>query len=177
MAFEPIEVSLRKKPPAIYEVNPKGTVPVLVVGELKITESLVICEYADDVSGARRLLPGGPEDRARARLWAERLNAQLAPPLGKHAHAQDEAAAAAAIADLRAALETLEAQVPPEGFIAGAFSLADVVAAPFLLRLPTGIGPLPARLGAYVERLRERPTIAKHTTPHPPASWPHALSG
>jgi glutathione S-transferase len=174
--FEPVEINLRHKPAALLEASPKGQVPVLLEGDTPIAESLVICEYADELSEHHPLLPGAPIDHARERLWAQRVSAQLSPPFGRHAHAADEVAAARALAELQTALEALEANVPEEGFLAGAFSLADAVAAPFVLRLPKGLGALPPRLAAYAERLRTRPAIVKHTAPRPPPGWPAPLA-
>ena len=46
IAFEIREISLRNKPLAMLEISPKGTVPVLQVGELVIEQSLEIMKWA-----------------------------------------------------------------------------------------------------------------------------------
>ena len=46
----------RKREPSFIEVNPLGTVPTLVDGDLTMTESVAITQYVCSRSGANALL-------------------------------------------------------------------------------------------------------------------------
>eukprot|EP00986_Skeletonema_menzelii_P008432 scaffold3541_cov106-Skeletonema_menzelii.AAC.2 len=72
--------------PLLKESNPLGLVPVIIdrrSGEpASICDSLICVEYIDEVFGDRngttKLLPGGPAQRADARMWSNRLNDDIA---------------------------------------------------------------------------------------------------
>ena len=56
--------------PEFLAVNPAGLVPVLVDGDLVLTESRVISEYLEDAyQGSLSLLPVDAAARARMRIW------------------------------------------------------------------------------------------------------------
>ena len=46
--FELTEISLKSKPPEMLNFSPKGTVPVLIVDEQIIDESMDIVEWDSD---------------------------------------------------------------------------------------------------------------------------------
>ena len=50
LEFDVYEISLRDKPKEMLEISPKGTVPVLVIGESIIDESLDIMIWAYNIS-------------------------------------------------------------------------------------------------------------------------------
>ena len=52
------------------ELSPLRRIPVLVDGDLVITDSSVICQYLEDLQPSPALLPADVRDRARAR-WLE----------------------------------------------------------------------------------------------------------
>src|SRR5205814_5949197 len=51
-------------------LSPLRRIPVLIDGDLSVSDSTVICEYLDNAYGGHRLYPSGPKERARAR-WIE----------------------------------------------------------------------------------------------------------
>ncbi len=51
-------------------LSPVRRIPVLIDGDLTLTDSSVICAYLDEAYGGYPLLPEDPKDRARAR-WVE----------------------------------------------------------------------------------------------------------
>jgi glutathione S-transferase len=160
------EVDLASRPPELFELNPAGAVPVLVVeGGAAIPESLVILQYLEDRFPERPLLPPEPLARARARLLCDRITAQLGKPSFKVARGAGEEKALAADA-VRSALSALEGEVPGEAFLAGPFSLADIVLAPFVARLPPELRPaalgLP-RLARWERAVMSRPAVASQT--------------
>ncbi len=65
--FEVIEVDLRDKPDDLLQISPKGQVPVLVDGDLCLTESMVIAEYIEEKYPLPNLLGEHAADRARVR--------------------------------------------------------------------------------------------------------------
>ncbi len=60
-------------------INPQGCVPVLVDGELALSQSLAILEYLDEKHPAPPLLPPTPEGRARARQFAQIISSDVHP--------------------------------------------------------------------------------------------------
>jgi maleylpyruvate isomerase len=82
LASERRFVHLRKgeqRDPAYLELNPQGLVPMLVVGERRLTQSLAIIEYLEEKHPQPPLLPVGPEDRARVRAAALSIACDIHP--------------------------------------------------------------------------------------------------
>ena len=69
--------------------TPFGKTPVLQCGEHAIPESLVICEYVDELFDGRRLLPGDPMSRAWDRVWLRFCDETLIRALYEVARAKD----------------------------------------------------------------------------------------
>ncbi|MFL5271244.1 MAG: glutathione S-transferase family protein [Anaeromyxobacteraceae bacterium] len=161
--WESVDVDLARKPPRLLELNaPRGAVPVVEVDGAAIVESRTILEYLEDRHPERPLLPREALARARVRNVADRVDADLAPALGRWVHAA-EADRVRLGEEVQAALRRFEALVPEDGFLCGAFSLADVCAAPLALRLPPALSPAAlglARLAAWLGRARARPSFA-----------------
>ncbi len=57
--------------PAYLKLNPKGVVPTLVHDGRAIPESTLICEYLDETSPDRPLVPADPYLKARMRLYSK----------------------------------------------------------------------------------------------------------
>jgi glutathione S-transferase len=126
------------------ELSPLRRVPVLVDGDLVVTDSSVICQYLDDLQPSPRLLPDDIRDRARAR-WLEefadsrmgdvfiwRLFNQLAIRLAVWGEKGDRAMVDKTLGeDAPAVLDYLEADAPAEGFRFGTLGLADIAPACF----------------------------------------------
>lgn len=65
--YERVPVDLlqgKQKEPDYRARNPQGFVPMLEVGELRITQSLAIIDYLDAVEPDPKLIPAEPADRA-----------------------------------------------------------------------------------------------------------------
>jgi maleylacetoacetate isomerase len=60
-------------------VNPLGRVPVLVDGNVTLTQSLAILEYLDERYPEPPLLPSNPPDRARVRALAQVIGCDIHP--------------------------------------------------------------------------------------------------
>ncbi|KAI0648300.1 hypothetical protein C8Q79DRAFT_925240 [Trametes meyenii] len=189
-AYDVIWIDLSDKPDW-YEnkVNPAGgKVPYLVYGgpklgpdevpsaeSFKTRESLVILEFLNDIFPNARLLPADPRLRAHARLFYLAIEAEFVPVFRAFIYGT------AVPEDLLSALEQLQALLPPTGFVAGEWSIADAAFSPFLVRLKLllkdniglfgdGVGAATletlgsarfARLGRYFEDNMARPSMAK----------------
>jgi maleylpyruvate isomerase len=82
LAAERRFVHLRKneqRDPAYLELNPQGFVPMLEVGNRRLTQSLAIIEYLDEKHPSPPLLPAGPEDRAWVRAVALAIACDIHP--------------------------------------------------------------------------------------------------
>ena len=65
--------------PAYADPNPSQLVPTLVDGELRISQSLAIIEYLDEIHPAPPLLPASPAERARVRALALDVACEIHP--------------------------------------------------------------------------------------------------
>ncbi|HBS78266.1 MAG: maleylacetoacetate isomerase [Pseudomonas sp.] len=84
LAFENLPVHLVKdggqQRSADYKgLNPQGLVPLLVDGDERISQSLAILEYLEEVFPLPALLPDDPADRARVRSLALHIACDLHP--------------------------------------------------------------------------------------------------
>ena len=84
LAFENMPVHLVKdggqQRSADYKaLNPQGLVPLLVDGDERVSQSLAIIEYLEEVFPLPALLPDDPADRARVRSLALHIACDLHP--------------------------------------------------------------------------------------------------
>jgi maleylacetoacetate isomerase len=82
LAYEHASVHLRKneqRAPEYLAKNPQGLVPLLDDGDAHFVQSLAIIEYLDEIHPSPKLLPEGPEDRARIRALAQIIAADIHP--------------------------------------------------------------------------------------------------
>lgn len=126
------------------ELSPLRRVPVLVDGDLVVTDSSVICQYLDELQPLPALLPKDIRDRARAR-WLEeyadsrmgdvfiwRLFNQVAIRPAVWSEKGDRALVDKTLKeDVPAVLDYLEAEAPAAGFRFGDLGLADIAPACF----------------------------------------------
>jgi glutathione S-transferase len=125
-------------------LSPLRRIPVLVDGDLVLSDSSVICQYIEDKQPTPALLPADIRDRARAR-WLEefadtrmgdvfiwRLFNQIAIRPSVWGEKGDRELVDRTLKeDVPAVLDYLEAEAPSEGFRFGALSLADIAIAAF----------------------------------------------
>ncbi|HEY0147782.1 MAG TPA: maleylacetoacetate isomerase [Allosphingosinicella sp.] len=144
IAYQQVRIDLAggaQREEAYRARNPQGFVPMLEVGDLRLTQSLAIIGWLDATHPDPRLLPAGAADAAHVQAMALtiacdihplnnlRVLKQLTGPLG-----QDEAAKEAWIArwigDGFAALEALAAPRAGRFLFGDAPTLADVCLVP-----------------------------------------------
>ena len=129
---------------AFARLSPLRRIPVLVDDGLVLTDSSEICQYLEDKYPTPSLYPRDIAERARARWLEEYADTRLADGLIWKLFYQrsirrrvfleppDEAVVAQALeVEIPAALDYLETQLPEDGFIFGALSIADLAIASY----------------------------------------------
>jgi glutathione S-transferase len=174
LAYETTFIDLAQKPEWFLRISPMGKVPVLLVDERPIFESMVINELLEELHPAPPLMPRAPLDRAEARAWIVFANDVVMPTGYKTQWAlardvPDEAEISRLLAQMRAAFIKLEAAVSrSQGtwFLGDAFTLVDATYAPFFRRWPPTeawhgtrlLAEFP-RLMKYADDLAARPSV------------------
>jgi glutathione S-transferase len=149
----------------ITKLSPTGRVPLLVDDGFAVWDTLAIAEYAADKFADRALWPRDRLQRARARsLCAEMhsgfgalrsacpMNIEAAlPEVGAKVLAEQ----AAVQADLKRLVAMWTGALEQSGgpFLFGDYSIPDAYFAPVVARLRTYALPVPAAVGAYMERV------------------------
>lgn len=126
------------------KLSPLRRIPVLVDGDLVLSDSTAICEYIEDKQPIPALLPADIRDRARAR-WLEefadtrmgdvfiwRLFNQIAIRPSVWGEKGDREMVDRTLKeDVPSVLDYLESEAPAEGFRFGSLSIADIAPACF----------------------------------------------
>jgi glutathione S-transferase len=125
-------------------LSPLRRIPVLIDGSLVLSDSSVICQYLEDQHPTPSLYPRDIADRARARWLEEYADTRLADGLiwrlfhqlaiKRHIFGEapnDVVVQHALEVEIPAALDYLEQQLPDDGFVFGALSIADISLASF----------------------------------------------
>jgi len=158
-------------------LSPLRRIPVLIDGDLSVSDSTVICEYLDEAYSGHALLPRDPKDRARARWLEEFADTRLGDIFiwglfyQKIVHPMvwgepgDQARIDRTLnEDAPAALDYLERQLPADGFLFGEIGLADIAIASFFRNAAyAGFEPDAARwprTAGFVARTLAHPSIA-----------------
>jgi glutathione S-transferase len=143
-------VDLHNKSPEFVELYRKvvqdpeanAKVPVLVDGELEITESPVVAEYILNKYGpSTGILPSEPAQLAKARLWADLWGSYVGPAQTAILQADTKAKVAEATDKMAAALKVMDAFLRSQGsteggayFLGGRYSIAEVLTTSLLQR-------------------------------------------
>lgn len=171
LPYEKVMVDLKakeQKKPEFLKLNPYGKVPVIIDGATVLYESLIINEYLEEKYPEPALLPKDAAKRGKIRVLIDYGMNHLDPPYQKirgetmkPENERDHETVEQAKTDLKNRLQYLEREIA-EPYMAGEFSLVDAALIPRFLRLQ-GFGVLPdaslPRLGAWLERMKERPSI------------------
>uniref|UniRef100_A0A3P8Z4L1 Glutathione S-transferase omega n=2 Tax=Esox lucius TaxID=8010 RepID=A0A3P8Z4L1_ESOLU len=66
---ETVNIHLKDKPDWYFEKNPMGLVPTLETSSGQVIyESLITCEYLDEVYGEKKLIPADPFEKAQQKM-------------------------------------------------------------------------------------------------------------
>jgi len=161
------------KRPEYLAINPNGTVPTLIDGELTLFESAAICEYLADRFPEAQLAPAfGTPDRGRYYQWMHYSMTSIDVPvisIFHHAIFKPEHERVRAIAEenrerLAAALSVVDQALAGRTYILGErFGAVDVMMGSGLI-WAHGMRLIPRERGltlAYVARLTQRPAFQR----------------
>ena len=168
--FETITVDLlagEHRSPAFLKINPAGKLPVLVDGDMVLTESVAIVLYLAEKYRDKGLIPLDPQQRAQMIRWLLFTTTELEQPLwriARHTTLYPEnkrlpGELALAREDFAAMANVLEAYMSGRKFVVGnTATVGDFVLAYTLdwAKLANVLDGLP-RLEAYMEEMYARP--------------------
>jgi glutathione S-transferase len=130
-------IDLNMPPDWFYDVSPLEKVPVLLVDEKPLFESMVICEYLNDISGGD-LYPADAFERAKLKAWIA-LGDSILGTVYDLLQATSEPEFKRAKAVIIDRLDVLEEELSVTPYFTGEqFGMVDVAYAP-LFRFLTGI--------------------------------------
>jgi glutathione S-transferase len=158
----------RQHAPDYFAVNPTGMVPLLIDGEVRLSESMAICDYLATKHGSSLIVPPDDPERPPFLQWLWYGESTLMTPLSRlnivrqveRKGPEVEVIIAGARDHVAKRLEMLEQRLEGRDFlVAGRLTLADIsVSYPLhlvgMLGVDNLLGP---RSAAYRERLRARP--------------------
>jgi glutathione S-transferase len=169
-------------------LNPAGEVPVLVDGEVVVSDAQAIAEYLEETHPSPPLLGGDPKARAEVRrltAWFDRkfcreVTAHLVEEkIGKRLSGRgypDSGAVRAGHANIHTHLDYIAWLVDRRSWLAGEqFSLADIAAAAQLSAVDyVGDVPWDAHDGArdWYARIKSRPSFRPLLADHIPGAPP-----
>lgn len=174
--FERVLIDLGKgeqKKPEYLAMNPNGKVPTLVDDGFVIFESTAICEYLEDKFPSPSILPGDPQGRARARMWNQYADTQVAPAffkvfqevIFKKPGEGDMAKVEEGRKLIAEQIRVLDRKLEGNDFVAGKqFTIGDISMMPWFGYLASvGVEPDPAckHFAAWWERLAGRKSFAE----------------
>ena len=156
----------------IMAVSPNGKVPCLHDGDLVISDSLAICEYANDLAPNARLWPQDVALRAKARAIACEMHsgfvpmrqamsmditATLPPTAGTNAEVDADVARV-----IKIWTEALDARASEDGpYLFGHFTIADAMFAPVVSRFRTyGVNP-GGKVQTYMDAIFAHPAMVE----------------
>lgn len=160
------------------QLSPLRRIPVLIDDEVTLCDSSVICQYLEDRYPTPALYPSAIADRARARWLEEFADTRMAEVFIWHLFNQAMIRPAvwgeapdpvilqkAHNEEIPSILDYLEAQLPADGFIFGALSIADISIAAFFrnaafTRYQVDAARWP-KVAAFVSRLHGHDSFAK----------------
>ena len=161
--------------PQYMELIPLGTIPALVDGEFRCSESDVLIEYLDETYPDVPLLPGSPSDRAHQRFVSRFHDLWLEPHLRRtfvHVDpaARIEAELSGHLDKFQERLNKLESLIEPSPYLCGpSLSIADCafpatfVLAELLLAVFDRRPQFGSKTAAWLETVLEHPAVKKIT--------------
>lgn len=169
--FEEIRIPLGRPETSatIATYSAAGRVPVLIAGEVKVWDSLAICEYLAEQFPDKNLWPRDVAARARARSICGEMHSGFTglrsamwmnirasfPGKGRTPDAQGDIARVCEIWE-----ECLD-RAGRDDFLFGEFSIADAYYAPVVMRFKTYGVWLAPQLKAYMDRVLAHPAVAR----------------
>lgn len=153
---------------ALARWTPSGLVPLLQDGDLKVWDSLAICEYLAERFPEQRLWPREPAARAVARSVSAQMHAgfsalRQAMPMNLRGHYPGRGRTPECLKEIEQVLALwgdCRARFGGGGeFLFGHFTIADAMYAPVVLRFQSYQVPLEGVARAYAEAVLALPTL------------------
>jgi glutathione S-transferase len=154
------------------QANPRGEVPALIDGDVRLFDSTIILEYIEDKWPTPALLPAAPAERARVRMLEDVMDTHFEAinwGLGEVRAFKRATGALAETIEARAAEQTqgffvwLARQLGDRPWFNGeAFGWGDIAVVPYL-NGSRGHGhhpPAGGPLAGWLERVNQRPSVA-----------------
>jgi glutathione S-transferase len=175
--FDEVDIFADAGPPADYlALNPFGTIPCLLHGELVLYETTAITRYIDEICHGTSLQPDVPAERARMNQIISVLDSYCYRPMVWEVYVQrvtvpaeggetDETRVAAALPILQRVLAQLDQWRGERGFLAAeSITLADLHFYPMLsyfIETPEGQAMLTGfpRLQQWLHTMDARPSV------------------
>ena len=168
-----IDVSAPDKKAQLAAASPTGRVPVLIDGPHRIWESTAIIEHLAERFPDRGVWPADPVARGHARSAAHEMHSGFAAlrkrfPFNTRRPVRAVALDATVTAEIRRVMslweEALDRFGAEGGFLYGAFSAADAMYAPLVLRFHAYAVEAPPRVANYMARVLAMPAVVEWTT-------------
>jgi glutathione S-transferase len=162
-----------QKKPEYLKLNPNGTVPTLVDGDLVLWESAAICQYLADKYPEKRLAPPvGTPERGKYYQWIHYAMSGIEPPavtVFMHTMQLPEAERVPALVDgakaqLGRVIRVIDDALAGREWILGSqFSAADVMVGSTLVwcQMMGLIGDQYANVPGYLARCAARPALQR----------------
>lgn len=157
------QVSTREQ---IRQYSPSGRVPVLLHGDVRIWDSLAICEYVNDLHPDKELWPTRLADRALARSVSAEMHSGFAAMRQQLSMNVNKRFPTPALTDdtqndLKRVFELWNECFARSGgpFLFGKFSIADAMYAPVTTRMTTYSIPLAGTIEKYVQMMAALPAM------------------
>lgn len=156
--------------PEVLKLSPIGKVPVLVDGNITVTDSAAICSWLADAHPGKKMSPqAGTRARGAYDSWMFFLQTELEGPCWlktKHKFMLPEELRLDvndyATYEFARAVEAAEAMLGDNVFALGEdFTAVDVLFAHTLQWARSAKFALPGRIAAYLERTRARPALER----------------
>lgn len=153
-----------QKAPDVVKLNPMGKLPVLVDGDVVVTENAAISLYLADRYAAGKLAPAVDDPRRATYLrWSLFAPSVIEPGLMAKAGNWEFRAMAAGWGEFDSMMAAMHHAIEGRDFILGdTFSIADIIFGG-TVRFMLQFGGLPSTptLKAYADRLGQRPALQR----------------
>ena len=174
IAFEEIQIWLSEadKVASIARYSPSGTVPVLIDheggAEIKVWDSLAICEYLAEKFPAKHLWPLDTAQRARARAVSAEMHSSFGAlranmPMNIRNRYPGKGMTPEVATDVARIQALWSDCLSTSGgpFLFGDFCIADAMYAPVVFRLHTYAVDMTGHAAAYVRHMLAAPALVK----------------
>ena len=166
----PLKFDENARAQGVEYFSPTRQVPVLLMNDAPVWDSLAICETVAELYPEKRLLPEHPRRRAVARSICAEMHAGFrelrnAMPMNIRASLPGKGMSEAVQRDITRVVDAwcdCREQFGGSGeLLFGHFTVADAYYAPVVMRFMTYDVPLPPAARQYVEAVRGLPAVAE----------------